>query len=90
MVNIFTYTVALVAAALVYSHPGESEEILQAELEARSNYIAGLENNNLANCVPKLKKRSESGYNDYQAIAKRRVEKVKALRRELGLAEDGT
>jgi hypothetical protein len=90
MVNLLSYTIALVAATLVYSHPGESEDSLRADLEARNSYIASLENNNFANCVPKLNKRSESGQNEYQAIAKRRVEKVKSLRRELGLAEDGT
>jgi hypothetical protein len=77
------------AIALVHAHPGASHESLEAELRVRNDYIASLENKDFAHCAPKLTKRGETGQNELQAIARRRIEKVKALRRELGLAEGG-
>jgi hypothetical protein len=90
MIKLLFCVTVLAAATLVQAHPGQSEESLMAELNIRNAYIENLENANLANCVPKLTKRGLDGQDQLQAIAKRRLEKVKALRRGLGLAEDGT
>jgi hypothetical protein len=89
MVKLFFYTAALAAATLVQAHPGQSEESLRAELEAVNAYIGTLDNANLANCVPKFTKRGLDGQNQLQTVVNRRLDKVKALRRDLGLAEDG-
>ena len=89
MVGFYTIgTAFLAAASLVQAHPGESEEHLQTELEARNNYIASLKNSNLASCARKLKKRDASGVSGIEAITQRRMQKVKLLRRNLGLDEE--
>jgi hypothetical protein len=89
MITLVPFAAAFAVIALVHAHPGESQESLQAELEVRNGYIASLENKNLAHCIPKLTKRGDPGQNELQAIANRRIEKVKALRGERGLSEDG-
>ncbi|KAF2433557.1 aromatic compound dioxygenase [Tothia fuscella] len=82
------FAVIALAATLAHAHPGQSEESLRVEAEARNNYIDSLENANLANCIPKIMKRGADGHSQLQTIAKRRSDKVKALRREIGVAED--
>jgi hypothetical protein len=90
MVGLYTAITVLVGAVtLVTAHPGATEEELRVELEARNNYIANLENNNLLHCVKKLDKRDGAGQSEIDTIAKRRMQKVKALRRDLGLNLDG-
>jgi protocatechuate 3,4-dioxygenase beta subunit len=54
------------------------------ELKERSDYIAQLNNKDLAHCVGKLSKRGH-----YNGMVERRREKLKALRKERGLDEHG-
>jgi hypothetical protein len=90
MIGLLTIAATLlVEPLLVQAHVGASLESLRAEHKAHHDYIRSLEHTNLAHCIPKLAKRSNFEQNDVQAIAKRRIEKVKLLRRERGLNEDG-
>jgi hypothetical protein len=90
MLGVTTLVAALaVAASLVQAHPGETQEELQAEMLAQSKYIASLDNQNLFHCEKKLNKRDGASPTELETLAQRRMEKVKALRRELNIGEDG-
>jgi hypothetical protein len=90
MINFITIGIALLrVVTIVMAHPGATDEELRAELKVRNDYIASLENNNLLHCAKILNKRDGSGSNELESIANRRMRKVKALRRDLGLSEDG-
>lgn len=90
MLSLTTLLAALVASAsLVHAHPGASREEIQAEILAQSEYVANLENTNLYHCEKKLNKRDGSSASELETIARRRMEKVSMLRRELNLREDG-
>jgi hypothetical protein len=90
MLGVTTLVAAVVAAvSLVQAHPGATQEELRAEILAQSKYIANLENQNLFHCEKKLNKRDGTSPTELETIARRRMEKVKALRKELNLGEDG-
>jgi hypothetical protein len=71
-------------ASFVNAHPGMTQEELQAEILARST-----NQYNLLHCEKKLQKRDGSSPSDLETIARRRIERVKALRRDLNLQGNG-
>jgi hypothetical protein len=90
MLGVTKLVTALVAVvSLVQAHPGETQEEHQAEILARSDYIANLENQSLFHCQKKLNKRDGASLSGLETIARRRMEKVRELRKELNLEEDG-
>jgi len=76
--------VALVAIAvsITNAHPGQSHASKVEELGRRNEFISSLENKDLAQCAGKLAKRGE-----LSDIVKRRIETLKALRRDRGISE---
>jgi hypothetical protein len=90
MLGVTTLVNALVTAVIVVqAHPGATQEELRAEIMAQSKYIASLENQNLFHCEKKLSKRDGTSLSRLEAIAHRRIDRVRTLRRELNLEEDG-
>jgi hypothetical protein len=90
VLGVFALVTALTAVfTLAKSHPGETQEGLRAEMLAQRKYIAKLENQNLFHCERKLHKRDSLALSEFEIIARRRKDKVKALRRKLNLGEDG-
>jgi hypothetical protein len=91
MVGFHTIAAAFLAVttSIIQAHPRASDSDLRAEVEARNRYLETLENKNLLHCAKKLDKRDGNGPTGIETIAQRRISKVKALRRKLGLNEDG-
>lgn len=84
MVKISNLAAAIfVAQGVVFAHPGQTVAEKRAELKVRSDYIRGLEKQNLAHCAKKLTKRG------LEAISERRIQTLNEIRRSKGLEQTG-
>jgi hypothetical protein len=81
---IVALSVTSLLGSFVHGHPGESKEEKLREIRERSEYLATLENTDVAHCAPKLAKRG-----DLDKTVERRQNILRQLRRERGLDVEG-
>jgi hypothetical protein len=82
---IVALTLTSLFGSFANGHPGESTEEKLREIRERAEYLATLENTDVAHCAPKLAKRG-----DLDKTVERRQNILRLLRLERGLDVEGT